>query len=424
VQFFDNIFRLVAKSQGNRAASEWEDAVSLLEFHEVHELCIGYAGSGTRGAGSSHGLATQMARGLFAAVRQGIIKLEHFEEVQIFEEGIGADRISDATAGILRHRLAKYTQEIAERHSLPTQDIRYLRSFFDLEKGRWQAQRFNLPLNPYTGDPLLLVPRDYLRALPTINPHDFWDYCYDVENELLRREFGKDITRHVDKATIVRLAMEHPDLRERYVKSKEQIGGEPYDLRADPSGFYQPYLVARGWANNNLLHLTISSATDLLRAVLGFIEQFKNYVENNEGWRLLWNDDGSAKKEVAFQALFSGVIIPHCQANDIDISKEANIGRGPVDFKFSSGYSKRVLVEAKLANNSKFWSGLRKQLPLYLKAERIDKGVFLVSCQRETDFDRLRDIRQIASDVSRESGVDIQVVVVDCSRGPPSASKL
>jgi hypothetical protein len=63
-----------------------------------------------------------------------------------------------------------------------------------------------------------------LRPLPTINPDDFWGYCYDAEPELIRQQFGEDITRHVDKEKIVQLAREHPDLRERCVRSKEQEG--------------------------------------------------------------------------------------------------------------------------------------------------------------------------------------------------------
>jgi hypothetical protein len=75
VQFFDFVFKLIAKSSGNVAAREWQHAIVLLELGKVHELCIGYTGSGTRGAGSGRGMATQIARGLLAAVRQGVAKL-------------------------------------------------------------------------------------------------------------------------------------------------------------------------------------------------------------------------------------------------------------------------------------------------------------------------------------------------------------
>ena len=125
-----------------------------------------------------------------------------------------------------------------------------------------------------------------------------------------------------------------------------------------------------GWADQNRLLLQIRSNADLYVAVQEFVDQFKIYVEDNGGWQLLWNDDGTPKKEIAFQALLMGVITAQCRANDIDIAKEANIGRGPVDFKFSHGYSRTVLLEAKLAKNTKFWSGLRAQLPTYLKPNK------------------------------------------------------
>jgi hypothetical protein len=106
IQFFDHLFQLVAQSGGNATSPQWKQAISLLSLREVHELCLGYSHGGTRGSGSGQELATQICRGLLAAIQQAVQRLAHFEEVQIFQAGIGPDRISDATAGIIRHRLA------------------------------------------------------------------------------------------------------------------------------------------------------------------------------------------------------------------------------------------------------------------------------------------------------------------------------
>jgi len=424
IQFFNYLFQLIAQSGGNMASPHWRRATSLVALGEVFELCLGYSHGGTHGAGSGRELATQICRGLLSAIRQEINQLEHFEEVQIFEGGIGPDRISDAAAGIIRHRIAKYTEEVAAKHKIPAQRIRYLKSRFDFEKERWVAEWFHLPINPYTGDPILLVPEDYLRPLPTINPEDFWGYCYDTQTETIRREFGEEITRHVDKKTIIEFARKHPDLRERYVKNKENEGSEPYNLRTDPSGYYQPYLGAFSWADRNKFKAKIGSKDDVYTAVHDFIGRFKVYVEDQEGWRLLWNDDGSAKKEIAFQALFQGVILPYCRENNIDLSKEPNVGRGPVDFKASHGYAQRVLIEAKLAGNTKFWNGLKKQLPTYLRANQVEEGIFLVACQRDQDFKKVSNIQEMAKEVGKEAGIKIDVVLVDCRNNPKSASLL
>lgn len=83
-----------------------------------------------------------------------------------------------------------------------------------------------------------------------------------------------------------------------------------------------------------------------------------------------------------------------------------------------------MLLEAKLANNSKFWSGLKKQLPKYLEAEQVQKGVFLVACLRDQDFKRLKNIRQVAKEVSNATGREMKVEVIDCRAHPTSASAL
>ncbi len=424
VSFFDFLVKLVARSGGDRNSRHWRKATALLALGEVYELCLGYSSEGTQGSGSGRGLANGITSGLWAAVRQGIQHLEHFEEVQIFQEGVGPDRISDAIAGILRHRIASYTEAVAKRHKLTTKPVRYLKAKFEFENQRWTAAEYLLPINPYSNKPILLIPKDYLRPLPTINPDDFWGYCYDTEPDTLREQFGDDLTRRVDKETIIALALAHPEFRERYVQSKELQGSESYDLAVDREGFYQPLVGGLGWAHSNPLAFLIQSSADLLGAVQSFVNQFKVYVEDNSGWELLWNDDGKPKRERAFQALFQGIVIAHCIAHDIDVSREANIGRGPVDFKFSKGYRSRVLLEAKLANNSKFWSGLKKQLPKYLEAEEVQKGVFLVACLRDQDFKRLKNIRQVAKEVSNATGREMKVEVIDCRAHPTSASAL
>jgi hypothetical protein len=53
-------------------------------------------------------------------------------------------------------------------------------------------------------------------------------------------------------------------------------------------------------------------------------------------------------------------------------------GNGQVDFKFSSGFHQRVLVEVKLSRNSKLVDGFTKQLDAYKAAEETMRAVYLV----------------------------------------------
>jgi DNA-binding sugar fermentation-stimulating protein len=62
---------------------------------------------------------------------------------------------------------------------------------------------------------------------------------------------------------------------------------------------------------------------------------------------LLWNENETPKSEEAAQLLFHGIVKHYCTANNVEVSPEVNIGRGPVDFKISSGHKFRTLVEVK-----------------------------------------------------------------------------
>src|SRR5439155_14075764 len=107
------------------------------------------------------------------------------------------------------------------------------------------------------------------------------------------------------------------------------------------------------------------------------IEAFVQNVEQQDGWILLWGDSGRPRSERIVQALFRSTVIHYCKANNIDLSGEANAGRGPVDFKFSQGWSARALVEIKLTHSSHFWRGLTKQTPQYMRSEGIKCGFFV-----------------------------------------------
>jgi hypothetical protein len=172
------------------------------------------------------------------------------------------------------------------------------------------------------------------------------------------------------------------------------------------------------------VQFSINDDSSFLKAVGMMVDEFRHFVEQNAGYRLLWNDNGTSKSEKAAQLLFLGVVKHYCQANNIDISPEPNIGRGPVDFKVSIGFGLRSLLELKLARNGKFWNNARKQLPTYLSAERIKNGFFVVVTFSDTDTKRVRGLKATVTSAAKAAKCDIQTVIVDASTDKPSASKL
>ena len=198
------MFKLIASTAGDEGSANYRKALSDLRFPEVQDLCLGYTASGTSGAGSGRRITRTSPAALEEAIRVGLVRLSHFEEIGILREGIGPDRISDITAAILRRRFVKYTQDVCLRHSgILTQDVRLMRGYYDFEGERWAMLPTRLPINPYTRTPIFFAPTAYLRELPTINTDGFWDYCKTSESDIFRSDFSRDVTKRVSKSEII-----------------------------------------------------------------------------------------------------------------------------------------------------------------------------------------------------------------------------
>jgi len=424
ISFFNHVFILLAKSRGNPQTVPWRKAENLLKIREVSELCLGYTKSGTRGSAAGSKLAAGMSEAIYDVIRSGKTNISHFEELAIVKGGIGADRISDITAGILRQRFIKYTQFFCINHKIPLVSKKFRQGYFNQEFLNWMPIEADLPLNPYTQDAILLAPKNFLRQLPTINLDEFWDYAFDNENETLRNDFSYDIQKNVKKDVIIEFAKRHPEIRDRFIKATEKSPPNPYDFSRDSKGFVRWYSASRNYCKAKPLKIEIDSESSFKTAIKDMIDEFANYVENNKGWSLLWNDNGKPKTEEAAQNLFLGIVMHYCRANNIDISREANIGRGPVDFKTSLGYTLRALLELKLAKNTKFWNGLNKQLPKYMQAENIISGYFVIIMFNEKDYKKLNLLQTKIEEVNRKTKYTILSVAIDASHSPVSASKL
>jgi len=140
---------------------------------------------------------------------------------------------------------------------------------------------------------------------------------------------------------------------------------------------------------------------------------FKQHVENGNLWEELWIEE-KPKKERAAQLIYYAIADAYCHANNVDISPEANMGGGPIDFKFSQGYQSRVLVEMKRSSGT-VRHGYEKQLEIYLDASRSQHGIFVVM-----DFGdlgkKLEQITEIQANRRAMGGRASDIVVIDATR--------
>jgi len=101
------------------------------------------------------------------------------------------------------------------------------------------------------------------------------------------------------------------------------------------------------------------------------------------------------------------------------------LGRGPVDFKFSQGYSKRLHLEVKKLHNGKFWNGLSEQLPSYMKSDEVTNGWFLAVQYRsnKSSQQRIKDLPRRVSEVATKRQITLLCELVD-AQPKVSASSL
>jgi hypothetical protein len=173
ISHFDETFKALAKSGGKQNSPYYVKAVSKLVFPEPEEFCLGYTALGTHGAGGSWRLAKQIARAMQAAIKRGIKHLDHFELLGVFNAGIGPDRISDLTCTILKRHFISYTADIASEREWDTDTWE-----IPIGPNSSETVEADLPTNPMSEEeqPILLVPKRFLRQLPTLDAEDWWEW--------------------------------------------------------------------------------------------------------------------------------------------------------------------------------------------------------------------------------------------------------
>ena len=424
IEHFDRAFVMIAQGNLNPKTLAYRKALALLIFKEPRELCLGYTSKGTSGLGSGSGYAEAIASAIAEAIRRGLRHPRHFEELGILNEGIGADRISDITCTVLKYRLVEYTQVVARRHAIPLSRHRMFAAGFDTIRLRWQIPEVEVPTNPFTQGPLLFVPDRFLRDLPVLNADDWWE---NYENERLREDLNYEILGRVDKKTIVETARRHPDAVRRWTRKKEKESARPYDFQRDERGVWQWDRATVAFVTSNPLALSPpQTVAEFLEVIRKIIENYRLFVEDQGGWYLLWDAESEKEKpEHAAQLLFRGIAQNYCKANNISLDPEVNLGRGPVDFKFSNGFIRRAHLELKKLHNGKFWNGLEHQLPSYMRSDEVTEGWFLALQYNDgkSSENRAKELPARIGSVANERQINLNYQLVDVRRKEP-ASKI
>jgi hypothetical protein len=417
---FADVLRLLARTDRS-SGPLWEAAVSRLTVKEISAAALGYSSGSAAGRAVGRQTAEGTARIAHEIIRAGINDPVIFELVGLIQEGIGADMVSDITLRIILPDVVGFNKRVIKNLRLASVET--------LLAG-------NKTILPCTRDgqqPVLMLPRDILSPLPVAYSWEDIDIVSSY-NATVRKHLNAVIGSTWKKATnrakvtkreLRETLLRHPELLKELVRRYKGKPLIPYNFEDDPLGEIVWQKAAESYASSFPLALTISdpnNAKHIQQAVKKICEHFKTLIESNGLFQLLYDQRKKLKPERAAQLLFFGIADAYCKANNLDLSPECNSGRGPVDFKISSGYRMRLNVEVKYSSNVKLVSGFEKQLPTYDGAEKSFNSTYLVLRTKpsEQSIKRVQALRNNALTSGKRSP---DLVIID-ARIQPSASRL
>ncbi|MCK1669738.1 chromosomal replication initiator DnaA [Bradyrhizobium sp. 153] len=325
-----------------------------------------------------------------------------------FEEDVGPDTISDMTTTVILEDLAAITEDFCTANGVP---------LFSFEIGMGHMLPKFVSRNGREV-PIVLIPMDIVRELPIAND---WERAA-MENARIRdrvNRFLGSIARPTvaDRKDALRYAAmgSQADFDFFLAAVKANVGN--YDPNLDALGYYRlKAIIGNGFAD---LKQATSYDLKLPRVVKDTITQFKRHVEAGNLWEELWVGS-KPKKERASQLIYYAIADAFCKANDLDISPEANMGGGPIDFKFSSGYQARVLVEMKRSGGTVV-HGYERQLEFYKAASQTEFGLFVIIDYGDLG-NKLNEVKRIRDERLKNGERASEIIVIDATR-KASASK-
>lgn len=402
----------------NRAEGDaaWKGAFRALDLSERSETGLGYGGASTSGSSRPPSLRNTILRTAKEIITLGEKNPNIIPMMGLFEEGVGPDTISDMATTFLLPVLCEITETFCAQHGILVQPY-----------GAQYGDR-KLPRNPFNeGRPVILVPRDLLRDLPLATDwSDVSRVAFEVQEirDAVNRMFG-DMSRAsvTQKKKAVREAAMASAKNMRLLLEAILDASESYDQEADLDGLYtfRRVLAEGGQLYKGLIVPPTEKTQDTLKAtVSAVIQQFKELIEDNNLWELLWYGN-EPRHERAAQLLFFATSNVLCAANNVDISPETNSGGGPVDFKFSTGHQGRILVEIKLSKGQVV-HGYEKQLEKYKTAAKARAGIFIVIDVGGLGG-KLTTIQRLQKEREERGETVSQIVYID-ARKQRSASKI
>ena len=402
-------------------------------FAEVKQNWLGFSRSGNSGSGLGAQFANTLHKNLHHVFRdfgaEKITKSSHLEKLCLFSEGVGRDHLSDFVTNLIKDFLLDYTQTFARTHLRPefVRTVGVNRAAFNQEAKRWVPGRYELPF--INGDYVILTPKDMLtRDEAWINRGDLLDGIEDVyhtiPNEQLRNQIdtyfmsrlAEDATDQDRKRVAAQTVEQFPILLDHFIRTKEDTADEAHRTSKKKVADTQAQFVdeVSRLVREHLEGTVFYTGGNSFSESLARVNFLKDVIENKDGWRIFYINGTPSTQEAHLQLLYRLTWF----ASRMDVNREVNNGRGPVDYKVSEGNADKTLVEFKLARNSKLKTNLQNQVAIYEKANDTFSSITVILYFTDGEWTRVKKIMQ---DLKFDKPKNI-VLIDGRSDNKPSAS--
>lgn len=380
---FFNYFRLFVPLVKASKADNLQDCffvqmVNRFTFKEIPNTGLGFSKGNTRGRGISGSISIQLAQSAYTIINAGLEDPEIFGLMQLIEDNIAADRISDMTIAILQKRFLEYTQRIALEMGLKTHP-------YTFEYG----VVFQVPF--YKGNPIHFIPESFLANLPVAYDFEDIDDVCNYNNRLKRKIaelIGVNWAEYKDykKRDWKNLIIGNKDCYEAAINFYRNLNAVSYDFNADNNNQYRDVLL-----QELLDEIPFQKPTEyeneedeVYKLTLAMCRQFKHLVEDNRLSELFYRHNRTPD-ETDWQLLLYTVADTYKIAGNLNlaITREDNPGVGEIDFHITKGSKANTVIEIKRSTNENLVHGYRTQLSAYMKAERAQSGIFMVIMEKD-----------------------------------------
>lgn len=106
-------------------------------------------------------------------------------------------------------------------------------------------------------------------------------------------------------------------------------------------------------------------------------------------YKLFWEKDSPVKEE-RIQLILENIMDAYFYNQEIEITREALLGSGRVDFKLyrNSREDEKVLIEIKRASSSYLKKGYENQLTEYMRSSKYKNAFYLIACFTDDEYEK------------------------------------